>query len=223
VFVFWFEEMTMRGLAMGAGAIAVLLLGAWIVAGYVPVRGIEKPKYEIVARKDGYEIRQYPAMILARATISGEYKKSLNKGFSTVADYIFGNNTTGGSVAMTAPVLAEQEQPSQKIAMTAPVLSEKAGESYTISFVMPSEYTLEGLPKPNNADVRLEQVPPRKYAVLKFGGYAPESKAKRKTQKLLDALNRDGIDPIGEPTVAQYEPPWTPPFMRHNEIFVEIR
>lgn len=207
---------------MSAGAIVVLLLGAWVVVGYVPVRGIEKPKFEVVAKKDGYEIRQYPAMVLAQATVSGGYKKSLNGGFSKVAGFIFGDNTTGGSVAMTAPVLATREKSSQKIAMTAPVLSEKDGESYTISFVMPGEYTMDSLPRPNNPEVKLTEVPPRKYAVLKFRGYAPESKAERKTQRLLDALRRDGVAPVGEPVVAQYEPPWTPPFMRHNEILVEI-
>ncbi len=214
--------MNMRILAMSAGAIAVLLLGAWVVVGYVPVRGIEKPKFEVVAKKDGYEVRQYPAMVLAQATVSGGYKKSLNGGFSKVAGFIFGDNTTGGSVAMTAPVLATKEKSSQKIAMTAPVLSEKDGESYTISFVMPGEYTMDSLPRPNNPDVKLTEVPARKYAVLKFRGYAPEAKANRKTQRLRDALERDGVTPIGEPIVAQYEPPWTPPFMRHNEILFEV-
>lgn len=209
---------------MIAGVLAVLMV-AWMAAGYLPVRNIETPKYEVLSAKKGYEIRLYPSHIVAEVQVTGTYNESTNKGFRTIADYIFGNNTASGSIAMTAPVLHEKQLASEKISMTAPVLHGKTGEtgSYTVAFVMPSSYTLETLPKPNNADVTVRAVPPKKYAALRFSGYAPESKVQRKTQLLLALLKQDDVTPVGSPSVAEYHPPWTPPFMRRNEILVEIQ
>jgi hypothetical protein len=192
------------------------LMGLWILAGYVPTRGIETPAYTIIDKHDGYEVREYAPQIRAEVTLEGEYGGTLNAGFRQLADYIFGNNTGKAPISMTAPVLAEK---SEKIAMTAPVLSEKgAAQSRTISFVMPKKYTIESLPKPNNAKVALREVPAKRFAVLKFSGYASEKRAAKKTAQLMDALRRDGVKTANEPVVAQYNPPWTPPFMRRNEI-----
>jgi hypothetical protein len=210
---------------MVIAGVLIALMGVWMVMGYLPVRNIESPKYQVLAAKNGYEIRQYPAQIVAEVRVSGTYRESINKGFRKVADYIFGNNTASSSIAMTAPVLNQKQDASEKIAMTAPVLQKKSDETggYTVAFVMPSAYKLETLPKPNNPDVILRAVPPKKYAALRFGGYAPETTVKRKTDRLLDLVKRDQILPSGAPFVAQYHPPWTPPFMRRNEILVEIQ
>jgi hypothetical protein len=209
---------------IAAGVIAVLL-GGWIVAGYLPTKGIETPKYELVTKAKGYEVRAYAPHIIAEVEVSGSYGESLNQGFRKVADYIFGNNTAKDSIAMTAPVLHEKQSASEKIAMTAPVLHEKAGEkdSYKLAFVMPSKYTMETLPKPNNAEVTLRAIPEKKFAVRSFGGYATQAKVERETKKLLDALKTNNITPSSGPSTAQYNPPWTPPFMRHNEVMVEVK
>ncbi len=209
---------------MVAAGIVTVLLGGWILAGWLPTKGIETPKYELVSKAKGYEVRQYTSHIIAEVEVSGSYGESLNQGFRKVADYIFGNNTTKGSIAMTAPVLHEKQPTSEKIAMTAPVLHEKAGEggTYKLAFVMPSAYTMETLPKPNNSEVTLHAVPEKRFAVRSFGGYATQAKVERETKKLLDALNRDKIAPASGPSTAQYNPPWTPPFMRHNEVMVEV-
>ncbi|MDX9972700.1 MAG: heme-binding protein [FCB group bacterium] len=210
---------------MSIGGILAVLMGVWVAVGYVPTRNIETPKYDVVTEAKGYEIRQYAAHIVAEVKVTGSYKESVNQGFRKIADYIFGNNTASGKIAMTAPVLQEKQPASEKIAMTAPVLHEKAGEAdtYTVAFVMPSSYTLETLPKPNNSEVTLREIPEKKFAALSFKGYAPESKAEEKTKELLESLKKDGITTLGSPTVAQYNPPWTPPFMRHNEILVEVQ
>jgi hypothetical protein len=215
----------MRKLLMIAAGVVVLLLGGWIVAGYVPTRGIETPKYELVSKAKGYEIRQYAPRIVAEVEVSGTYKDSLNQGFRKVADYIFGNNSVKGSISMTAPVLHEKQPASEKISMTAPVLHEKAGEkgTYKLAFVMPSKYTMDTLPKPNNPDISLRPVPQKKYAVRTYGGYATEGKVERETNKLLDALKQDSLATVGTPVSAQFNPPWTPPFMRHNEVMVELQ
>jgi len=210
------------GFAMGILLVGIVaaLFGGWTVVGYESTKGIETPKYELIEKKDGYEVREYAPYIRAEVTLNGAYKDTLYSGFRKVADYIFGNNTKKSGIAMTAPVL--QDQP-QKIAMTAPVLQDRSGDGkYTVAFVMPSEYTLDTLPKPNNAEVTLREMPKQRYAVLKFGGYATEKRAQKKIDAVLDALKRDGVTPSGAPMVAQYDPPWTPPYMRKNEIHVPI-
>ncbi len=215
----------MKVLAMIIAGIVVSLMGAWMAIGYVPTRNIETPKYDIVSTHEGYEIRQYRDHIVAEVTVQGNYTEALNQGFRKIAGYIFGGNTASGSIAMTAPVLHEKKAESEKIAMTAPVIHGKTdqGDRYTVAFVMPSAYTMETLPKPNNAEVNLRAVPAKKYAALRFMGYAPESKTEKKTQQLLDSLKRDNVTTVGVPTIAEYQPPWSPPFMRHNEILVEIQ
>ncbi len=210
---------------MVAAGVLAALLGGWMLAGYLPTRNIETPKYELVAKAKGYEVRSYAPHIVAEVEVSGSYGDTLNQGFRKVADYIFGNNTAKGSIAMTAPVLHEKQAVSEKISMTAPVLHEKAGQgdTYKLAFVMPSKYTLETLPKPNNSEVTLRAVPEKKFAVRSFGGYATKGKVERETKKLLDALKSANISPTGVPSTAQYNPPWTPPFMRHNEVMVEVQ
>ena len=204
--------------------VAVGLMGLWSLAGYLPVRGIETPKYEVVAKHKGYEIRRYAPYIVAEVTEKGGYRETQNQGFRDVAGYIFGGNKAKASIPMTAPVLHEPEGKSEKIAMTAPVIHERGGEPhvYKLAFVMPSKYKLETLPAPNNPNVTLRQVPAKKYAAVRFRGYAPEKTVARKAEWLLDRLKADGIQATGVPFVAQYHPPWTPPFMRRNEILVEV-
>lgn len=215
----------MKVLAMIIAGVLVVLMGAWMAAGYLPVRNIETAKYEVLSAKKGYEVRQYPSHIVAEVRVSGTYKEAVNKGFSKIADYIFGNNTASGSIAMTAPVLHGKQTTPEKISMTGPVLHGKTDGtgSYTVAFVMPSSYTLETLPKPNNPDVIVRTVPPKKYAALRFRGYAPEGKVERKTERLLALLKQDNITPVSSPSVAEYHPPWTPPFMRRNEILIEMQ
>ncbi|MBI5091879.1 MAG: heme-binding protein [Candidatus Hydrogenedentes bacterium] len=205
-------------------------LTIWIAVGVVSVAGIETPKYEVIAKHDGYEVRQYAPQIVAEVTMGGEFREAMNGGFRKLADYIFGNNTkvidgpASGSekIEMTAPVL-EQEVSSEKIKMTAPVLEQQSKtDTRVVSFVMPSKYTLDTLPKPNNADVRVVEVPAKRYAVNRFSGTATQDKAAKKKQDLLDALKRDKIEAVGAPLLAQYNPPWTPPLMRRNEVMVEI-
>jgi len=185
----------------------VVLIGAWIAIGYASTRGIEEPAFTIVKTLPSYEIREYGPQIRAEVTIPGEYRETLYAGFRQIADYIFGNNTARKEVAMTAPVLQERST---------------RENAYTVAFIMPREYSLESLPRPNNPAVTLRETPPMRYAVLRFSGYATEKRAQAKTAALLGALERDGIHPVSDPVVAQYNPPWTPPFMRRNEIQVAI-
>ena len=205
-------------------------LTVWIAFGLVSVAGIETPSYDVVSEHDGYEIRQYAPYIAAEVKMEGNYRASMNGGFRTLADYIFGNNTAvqdgqgkkSKKIAMTAPVM-EREAESEKIAMTAPVVEQEAepGKRF-VSFIMPSEYSMDTLPTPNNPDVNLVEVPAKRFAALRFSGRVPHKRAVEKKASLLALLERDQVETVGEAMLAQYNPPWTPPPMRRNEVLVEI-
>jgi len=199
----------------------VVLLAIWSAGSYYIIYSIEKPTYTVVEEKDGYEIRQYEPYIVAETeVVAGNYQDAINQGFRIIADYIFGNNTSAISIAMTAPVL---EQASEKIAMTAPVLESAAENgSRVVSFVLPSKYTLETLPAPNDSRVQLKEVPARKVAALQFSWYATEDRIEAKKLKLKTLIETDKLISIGSFQVAQYNPPLSAPFMRRNEILIPI-
>lgn len=185
---------------------------------------IEEPKYTVLEQSDAFELRAYNPKIVAETWVSGDLDDASSAGFKLIADYIFGNNTApaGGSaeISMTAPVTVEAEQPSEKISMTAPVTIEKADGKWRMHFVMPSEYTMETIPKPNNAAVVLREVPSANYAVIRFSWFAGEEKVAQKTAELMTWLASKDIKPIGSPELARYNPPWTLPFWRRNEVMV---
>ncbi|MBM3290464.1 MAG: heme-binding protein [Candidatus Hydrogenedentes bacterium] len=212
------------------GGIVVSVLAIWVAVGAVSVAGIETPAYEVVEKRDGYEVREYAPHIVAQVTMTGEFDAAMNGGFRKLADFIFGNNTSqaaGGNgasekVDMTAPVI-EKEVKSEKIAMTAPVVEQTTEENgRVVQFVMPSTYTTATLPKPNNPDVSIVEVPKKRYAAIRFSGWMNEGKAVKRKQELRDLLKRDNAATLGEPLLAQYNPPWTPGPMRRNEVLIEL-
>ena len=186
------------------------------------VRAIEEPKYTLIEKSGTFELRAYSPKIVAETFVSGSMDKASSAGFKLIADYIFGNNTSrnGGNqeISMTAPVTMEPK--SEKISMTAPVSMEQTAGQWRVHFVMPSEYTLDTLPKPNNPAVVLREVPASQYAVIVFSGFADEDKTASKTADLMAWLDSKGISAIGKPELARYNPPWTLPFFRRNEVMV---
>ncbi len=202
-----------------------VILIIWFLYSWLSVRAIEEPKYDVVTTAQGYEIREYAAYIIAETTVSGakDRDEAARKGFPIVAGYIFGDNTSKDRIAMTAPVNTEADN-SEKIAMTVPVNTEQEETegTYKISFVMPSEYTLETLPKPNDSRVIIKEVPSRKVAVKRFTWLAKEFAVKKQEETLLSALSRDDIETVGAINLARYNPPWTMPFMLRNEVQVEV-
>jgi hypothetical protein len=200
-----------------------LLFGLLILFFTGTTMAIEEPKYTLTEESGEFELRAYAPMIVAETMVSGSLGKASNAGFRLIADYIFGNNISraGGNekISMTAPVTVEPK--SEKINMTAPVSAEKAGEQWRIHFVMPSQYSLETLPTPNNPAVTLREVSASNYAVIRFSGFVGEGKTAEKTAELMEWLENKGIGPIGKPQLARYNPPWTLPFFRRNEVMVE--
>ncbi|MBU0750126.1 heme-binding protein [Patescibacteria group bacterium] len=198
--------------------VAILVL--WTVWGAVSSQ-VENTPYTVLEQAKGYEVRLYPEHIVAQTTVEGSYSDALNTGFGIVAGYIFGGNTKQESIAMTAPVV-EKTAGSEKIAMTAPVVASLEGESHTISFGMPSSYTLETLPTPTDSRVEIVTVPEMKMAVLRFSWLRTDARVQSKKEELLSALARDGVTVSGLVQYAGYNAPWTPPWMTRNEVMVEI-
>jgi hypothetical protein len=203
----------------------VVVIALWSIWGFFGSR-VEQADYTVVKRMDGYEIREYPAHIVAQTTVQGSLGESMSHGFRIVAGYIFGGNTKKESIAMTAPVVAQKgegSQASERIAMTAPVIATTGGGSQVISFGMPRSYTLQTLPKPNDPRVKIVMIPARKYAVMRFSWYRSDARVKRMQEKLLAALARDGVVAEGSTSYAGYNAPWTPPWMTRNEVLVQIK
>ena len=215
--------------------IIVALLVGWTALSYFFGRSIASPEYTVLEQKNGYEIRAYDPYILAQVEVTGTYDEAVNKGFRILADYIFGNNTKRTDIAMTAPV-TESEGESEKMAMTAPVVvseneelsmtapvTERGNEQLrTISFVMPFEYTLETLPKPNNPEVKIVPQEARKVAALRFSWFRSGERVAKKKQELLDLLEQDGVLSKGFPEYAGYNAPFTAPWLNRNEVMVEV-
>ncbi|MBY0309756.1 heme-binding protein [Patescibacteria group bacterium] len=202
------------------GTLLILIL--WALGSYLVVRNIEKPVYTVVSEHEGYEIREYKNYIVAETTVPSGPEGALSSGFRVIADYIFGNNVSRTSIAMTAPVL--ETPAAEKIAMTTPVLStpDRTGDT-TVAFVLPSLYTLDTLPRPNNSAVTIREVPAHKVAAVTFTWYATATRLERKKAQLLSALARDKVTISGEVSVAQYNPPLSMPLVLRNELLVPVQ
>lgn len=166
----------------------------------------EEPKHRVLETRDGFEVRLYEPQVVAETVVEGEFGGGGNEGFRRVAGYIFGGNDGG-----------------RKIAMTAPVAQEKRGEGWTVAFTMPSELTRAALPKPNDPRVTLREVPTRRVAAVTFSGTWGAERFDAVARELLGRLDAAGLVPAGPPIYARYNPPWTPWFLRKNEVLVPLR
>ncbi len=179
---------------------------------------VEEPKYEIVVQEARFEVRRYAPFIVAETWVDGDMDAASSKGFRAIADYIFGNNKSPQSAA------------SSKIAMTAPVVLQPSQDApglvgaqhWRVHFVMPSAYALASLPTPNNGAVTLREVPATLVAVAKYSGFNTESRIQEETLALSAWLAARKLAAVGAAKLARYDPPWTLPMWRRNEIHMEI-
>lgn len=181
---------------------------------------IETPRYYLVLEDKPFEIREYEPFITAEVQVSAEdYNEAANRGFSPLANFIFGNNLAKQKISMTSPVTAAQN--SQKIAMTTPVTI--TGEkNYTVAFSMPRQFTMETLPEPLNKSISFKQHSARRMAVIRFSGQFNQRNFSRRIDQLHDWIKTHGYQAAGEPVIAGYDPPFTPWFLKHNEVMIEI-
>ncbi|XP_022767641.1 heme-binding-like protein At3g10130, chloroplastic [Durio zibethinus] len=190
---------------------------------------VETPKYEVVHSSADYEIRKYPPSVVAEVTYDpSQFKGDKDGGFSVLANYIgaLGNpqNAKPEKIAMTAPVITKSPgSESEKIAMTAPVVTKGDKNMVTMQFLLPAMYKgAEEAPKPLDERVVIREEGERKYGVVKFGGVATDKVVEEKVDNLRKSLERDGHKVIGQFLLARYNPPWTIPAFRTNEVMIPV-
>ena len=198
-------------------SIIALILIVGVLTGPV-MSNVEKPDYKVIQSEQNIEIRQYEPMIIAEVEVDGKREDAIRDGFRLIADYIFGNNTVEQNISMTAPV-----QQKENIAMTSPVQQQLAGKSWQISFVMPSEYSMESLPVPNNNRVRLKEILAKKFVVIEFSGSNSNENVIGHENQLMKYIKANQINIIGSPKYAFYNAPLTLPLLRRNEVMIEIK
>ena len=185
---------------------------------------IEEPKFTLLEKDKAFELRAYAPKIIAEVVVDGNMREASSKGFRLIVDFIFGNNTvqSGKSekISMTAPVSVEPQ--SEKISMTSPVGVQHASKGWKVYFVMPSQYTLETLPKPKSPLVSIKQRSSQKFAVIRFSGLVDEEKMEKKVTELKQWTDDKKLKVLGNPELARYNPPWTLPFLRRNEVTLEV-
>ena len=204
-------------LFLGFAALSVLMGGAM---------ANEEPRYEVIKKEENFEVRRYQPMIIAEVLVAGTLNEASNKGFRQIADFIFGNNEDpikkqSEKIAMTAPGTMEADT-SSKIAMTAPVTMEGSGGAWKMAFVMPSKFTMDTLPKPKNSNVIIKQMPAQQVAVVTFSGWVDEEKLAAQTTRLNEWMAKNGLKSSGTAQLSRYNPPWTLPFWRRNEVWMKL-
>ena len=198
--------------------VATSLVGA-LATGPI-MSNVETPSYKVIQSKGKIEVREFDPMVIAEVQVVGRRKDAISSGFKLLADYIFGNNISQENIDTTATI---QRPASEKIAMTAPVQQQLANNSWLVSFVMPSEYNLEDLPKPKNVEVKLKNVPVKRFVTIQFSGTSSDENLAKHKKLLVEFIKTNSISVTGTSKYAFYNPPWTLPLMRRNEVMFEVQ
>ncbi len=201
-------------------ALALLNAGCSVLG----IRNYETPAYDVVLKEGNKEIRHYESYIVAKTTVKGEFKEAQGAAFRILAGYIFGDNEKKQKITMTSPVVQRPSGESEKLPMTAPVIQRPDAEGWVMTFMMPSDYKMEDLPAPKDERVGFERVPVRYMAALRYTWFGSSRRNEVKAgelQEWLEALEE--YEPVSAPMYAGYDPPWTLPFLRRNEMMIEIK
>lgn len=197
------------------GLLIAIVLILWVCR----LSRTEKPKYKIIEKEGKIEIREYGSMVVAQTQVEGERKAAIREGFRRIAAYIFGENSSSEKVAMTAPVLQEG---SDQSVITEPGGQEINNVCWTVCFVMPTKFTLRTLPKPKDDRVHLRQLDRRWIATIRFSGETDTANLRSHLALLIAFLQERQVKAQSNPIFAFYNPPWTLPALRRNEIWIEI-
>lgn len=187
--------------------------------------GVENAAYKTLVQKENIEVRQYINLIMVTTSMGGSMESDRNGSFNKLFRYISGDNVRTEEIAMTAPVIMDQKPQGEKIAMTAPVIMDQTnndGEKWTMSFVLPASYTYENAPRPTHPDVKLEQIEDMTAVVIRFNGFLSDDNVQDHLKKLQDWLAKSKYQQIGPYKVAGYDPPFTLPMARRNEVLIPV-
>ncbi|MSP20529.1 MAG: heme-binding protein [Alphaproteobacteria bacterium] len=193
---------------------------------------IQEPKFTVLETSGKFQIREYQPALVAEVETTGERDEAARKAFLILADYIFGNNRVQQKIAMTAPVTQVPEPANTKIAMTAPVMQAPmesaeyglagSDQPWRVAFMMPSQYSMETLPLPNDGRIKIKLISTRKLATVVFDGFSTQANL-RKHRELLERFVKDrGLTPSGPYELAFYDAPFTFPWNRRNEWWVTV-
>jgi hypothetical protein len=202
-------------LALLASGIAGSMAGAAMAESY---KGTETPAYLVEASDGAVEVRAYPPHLAAEVTVEGSRDAAVGTGFRLLAAYIFGGNESRAKVAMTTPVAQ-----SQKIAMTTPVAQSGAGSTWVVQFSMPSEFTLDTLPRPKDPRIRIVTNPAKRMVVLEFSGIPTTSALEARSAELREWVAKRGLAVEEPPQFLFYDSPFTLPWNRRNEVGFVLR
>ncbi|MFB1489404.1 MULTISPECIES: heme-binding protein [unclassified Thiocapsa] len=213
----------MKTLLLIVGAVAVLGIVAMAVFVFV-VQNVETPEYVAVESDGAFEIRDYPPLVVAETTRSGARREALGAGFGPLARYIFAKEREGEKIAMTAPVIQQRpDAPAERIAMTAPVIQSPTGENaWSVRFIMPSGYSLDALPAPATSEVRLREIPAQRRATVRFSGSTTDAALAEQEAALRAWIAARGLTAAGPAVYAYYNDPFTPGFLRRNEVLIDV-
>jgi hypothetical protein len=184
-------------------------------------QGIEKASYSVLEKDGRFEVRLFEPCIVAETVIESDFAEAGNMAFGRLYDYISGKNRKQEPIAMTAPV--NQQASSEKIAMTAPVNQQRSGDKWVVSFVMPSKYTMQTLPKPADPAVTLREVPARKMAAVRYSGTWSRKRYDQQRTRLEEFIEDQELEVVGEAVFARYDPPFQLPFLRRNEVLIPVQ
>jgi hypothetical protein len=201
-------------------AVITTTLFAALLITTMPAHATEEPDYQTVQKMGDVEVRAYAAYAVAEVVVPGPANAAGGQAFPILAGYIFGKNKGDQKLAMTAPVT--QAPVPVKLEMTAPVTQTAAPGGFIVQFVLPKGITVANAPQPLDAQVQLRDVPARHVAVIRFSGFWSESNYQEHLDQLQAALKGAGLAWTGEAVYSRYNPPFTPWFMRRNEIWLEL-
>ena len=205
----------------------------WVAAAAILCQGAttmakeEEPAFTVAEKDGAVEVRNYAPTVWAQTLVGGDFASSTDEGFNRLFRYISGENKGGAKIPMTAPVGqtaagAGPDGAPEKIPMTAPVAQTKSGDRWAIRFMVPSKYDKTSAPAPTSTEVTIEEEPARTVAVVTYSGTWKQTKYETKKSELTTWVSAHGYNVAGEPTIARYDPPWTLPFLRRNEVHIPV-
>ncbi|MEO0600637.1 MAG: heme-binding protein [Myxococcota bacterium] len=196
---------------------AVGAVGAVVALWQSTAEAYEAPDYTVETAHEGWEVRVYASAVEARVTVDGAFEDAINRGFGVLGGYIFGGNEAKQKIAMTVPVTAIPS-----VEPTVERVDAVGANRWTITFMMPGEYAAEDLPVPLDDRVQFVITAPERVAVRRFSGGVRSKRAARATAELLAAIGEAGVEGVGKPRFAYYDPPWVPAPLRRNEVIVPL-
>ena len=211
-------------LAFGAGVVVICTffpVGCTVFG----VRTVEEASYKVLNDYGQIELREYDELLTIETSVDADYKKAGEVAFRRLFAYINGENDSKTKIAMTSPVIANEGNSGdgERIAMTTPIFRERQNKGWRYLFVLPASYTLDSAPAPLNSEIKLSVMPKKQVAVIRYTGKWSEEAMRKKSDELAVWIQENNLESVSMPLWAGYDPPWTIPFLRRNEVMIDVK